>query len=300
MRVQADFAWKYPALAGNRSSNARRAATAGSPGGSCIVTQDHRRTPHSSTEFERSTMDRVMSTMSVHSVAGNTQQLDGGAMFGNCPRRRLGEVGPPDEKNRITLACRAMLVKESDRNVLLEAGIGAFFEPKIGAFRCRRKSRPRARASRSRSWAAPPTSTSSCSRISISIMQAASEPGTRPASTRARFPNACYVVGERAWERARPRTRAIERPSSRRSKRSSRRPAGWRRWRTRRSRRRHVRAERDAPLPVRVVRRAHARPLLGTVLDTPRGPVTFLGISCRASRGSISRSRWDTTAILSV
>jgi len=35
----------------------------------------------------------------------------------------------PDEKNRITLACRALLIQEENRNVLLETGIGAFFNP---------------------------------------------------------------------------------------------------------------------------------------------------------------------------
>jgi len=38
----------------------------------------------------------------------------------------------PDEHNRIPLACRALLIRHDDgRNLLLEAGIGAFFEPKM-------------------------------------------------------------------------------------------------------------------------------------------------------------------------
>ena len=36
-----------------------------------------------------------------------------------------------DEQNRVTLACRSLLVREACRNVLCEAGIGAFFEPKL-------------------------------------------------------------------------------------------------------------------------------------------------------------------------
>jgi glyoxylase-like metal-dependent hydrolase (beta-lactamase superfamily II) len=69
--------------------------------------------------------------MQLFSVEGNTQRLDGGAMFGNCPRPVWEKWAPPDDKNRITLACRALLVREGSRNVLLEAGIGAFFEPKL-------------------------------------------------------------------------------------------------------------------------------------------------------------------------
>lgn len=66
------------------------------------------------------------------SIAGNTQRLDGGAMFGNAPRAVWERWIVPDEKNRIPLACRALLVREgSGRSVLFEAGIGAFFPPKL-------------------------------------------------------------------------------------------------------------------------------------------------------------------------
>jgi glyoxylase-like metal-dependent hydrolase (beta-lactamase superfamily II) len=70
--------------------------------------------------------------MQIFSVDGNTQRLDGGAMFGNCPRALWTGWAPPDDQNRIRLACRCMLVREdSGRHVLLETGIGAFFEPKL-------------------------------------------------------------------------------------------------------------------------------------------------------------------------
>jgi glyoxylase-like metal-dependent hydrolase (beta-lactamase superfamily II) len=68
----------------------------------------------------------------IFSLEGNTQRLDGGAMFGNCPRDVWARWSPPDDHNRINLACRSMLVREdSGRHVLLETGIGAFFEPKM-------------------------------------------------------------------------------------------------------------------------------------------------------------------------
>src|ERR1700744_4045818 len=69
--------------------------------------------------------------MEIVSIEGNTQRLDGVAMCGNCPRAVWEKWAPPDDKNRITLACRALLVKEGSRNVLLETGIGAFFDPKM-------------------------------------------------------------------------------------------------------------------------------------------------------------------------
>jgi glyoxylase-like metal-dependent hydrolase (beta-lactamase superfamily II) len=65
------------------------------------------------------------------SIEGNTQRLDGGAMYGNCPKALWGGWSPPDEANRILLACRALLARDGARTVLFEAGIGAFFEPKL-------------------------------------------------------------------------------------------------------------------------------------------------------------------------
>ncbi len=70
-----------------------------------------------------------MSSRTLTSVLGNSQRLDGGAMFGNAPRAVWQAWIPPDERHRIPLACRAMLVREPGRVVLCETGIGAFFEP---------------------------------------------------------------------------------------------------------------------------------------------------------------------------
>jgi glyoxylase-like metal-dependent hydrolase (beta-lactamase superfamily II) len=66
------------------------------------------------------------------SVRGNSQRLDGGAMFGNAPRALWSRWIAPDERNRIPLACRALLVREPEgRSLLFETGIGAFFEPRM-------------------------------------------------------------------------------------------------------------------------------------------------------------------------
>lgn len=70
--------------------------------------------------------------MKLRAIDGNTQKLDGGAMYGNAPRPMWETWSPPDEKNRITLACRALLLTTDDgRNILFETGIGAFFDPKM-------------------------------------------------------------------------------------------------------------------------------------------------------------------------
>ena len=67
----------------------------------------------------------------LYSVLGNSQKLDGGAMFGNAPKELWSRWTVPDEKNRIDLACRSALIKEPNRRILLDVGIGAFFEPKL-------------------------------------------------------------------------------------------------------------------------------------------------------------------------
>ena len=67
----------------------------------------------------------------LHSVEGNSQKLDGGAMFGNAPKALWERWASPDDRNRIDLACRCLLVVEDDRKILLETGIGAFFSPKL-------------------------------------------------------------------------------------------------------------------------------------------------------------------------
>ncbi|HEY4581845.1 MAG TPA: MBL fold metallo-hydrolase [Lysobacter sp.] len=70
--------------------------------------------------------------MKLWSIDGNRQKLDGGAMFGNAPRALWSRWAAPDEHGRIDLACRALLASPlAGRTVLFEAGIGAFFEPKL-------------------------------------------------------------------------------------------------------------------------------------------------------------------------
>ena len=76
-------------------------------------------------------------TMELYSLTGNSQRLDGGAMFGNAPKAVWSRWIAPDEQNRIPLACRCLLAREllledgRRVNVLFETGIGAFFEPPL-------------------------------------------------------------------------------------------------------------------------------------------------------------------------
>lgn len=139
-------------------------------------------------------------------IEGNTQRLDGGAMFGNCPRPVWEKWAPPDDRHRITLACRALLVRESQpkkRNVLLEAGIGAFFEPKMRERFGVQEERHVLIDSLAKAGLAP-------SDIDVIVLShlhfdhaggllTAWREGEPPALA---FPNASYVVSDLAWQRA--------------------------------------------------------------------------------------------------
>jgi glyoxylase-like metal-dependent hydrolase (beta-lactamase superfamily II) len=151
--------------------------------------------------------------MRLFSIEGNHQRLDGGAMYGNVPRALWSRWTPPDEENRIALACRALLVEELDgRRVLFEAGIGAFFEPRL---------RDRYGVLEDehvllRSLAERGLSHEQIDAVVLSHLHFDHAGGLLNAyregeAPRLLFPNARIIVGRRAWERAKrphPRDRA--------------------------------------------------------------------------------------------
>lgn len=70
--------------------------------------------------------------MKLWSLLGNSQKLDGGAMYGNAPKALWARWAQVDDANRIDLACRALLAQPlNGRTVLFETGIGAFFSPEL-------------------------------------------------------------------------------------------------------------------------------------------------------------------------
>jgi glyoxylase-like metal-dependent hydrolase (beta-lactamase superfamily II) len=152
-------------------------------------------------------------TLRAWSLLGNSQRLDGGAMFGNAPRALWERWIAPDERNRIPLACRALLVEEaSGRRVLFEAGTGAFFAPKLreryGVVEERHVLLDR--------LAALGVSDADVDVVVLSHLHFDHAGGVLDAYTegrppRLRFPRAAFVVGREAFERAKqphPRDRA--------------------------------------------------------------------------------------------
>lgn len=65
-------------------------------------------------------------------IEGNTNKLDGGAMFGNAPKALWSRWVETDENNCVLLATRGLFVEFDDGlKVLFETGIGAFFSPEM-------------------------------------------------------------------------------------------------------------------------------------------------------------------------
>jgi len=62
--------------------------------------------------------------LTCHALEGGTQHLDGGAMFGVVPKPLWERRIPADERNRIPLALRCLLIEHDDGHVLIDTGIG--------------------------------------------------------------------------------------------------------------------------------------------------------------------------------
>lgn len=56
--------------------------------------------------------------------------LDGGAMFGIIPKPLWERTNSPDEKNRITLAARSLLLDSGSRKILIDTGMGDKWDEK--------------------------------------------------------------------------------------------------------------------------------------------------------------------------
>jgi glyoxylase-like metal-dependent hydrolase (beta-lactamase superfamily II) len=67
---------------------------------------------------------RSHGSLRVHALQAGLQQLDGGAMFGVVPKTLWERKIPADERNRIPLGMRCLLIEHADGLVLIDTGAG--------------------------------------------------------------------------------------------------------------------------------------------------------------------------------
>ena len=67
----------------------------------------------------------------IHTLETGFFRLDGGAMFGSVPKPLWSRTNPPDERNRIRLAMRCLLVEGHGRRILVDDGIGDKLSAKL-------------------------------------------------------------------------------------------------------------------------------------------------------------------------
>ena len=67
----------------------------------------------------------------VHAVESGYLWLDGGSMFGSVPKPLWSRTNPPDERNRIRLAMRCLLLVGHGRRVLVDVGLGDKLSDKL-------------------------------------------------------------------------------------------------------------------------------------------------------------------------
>ena len=151
--------------------------------------------------------------MKLWSLLGNSQKLDGGAMFGNAPRAMWEKWSPPDAENRIELACRALLATPlNGKTVLFETGIGAFFEPKLRErYGVQEAQHVLLESLRNAGFEHTDIDVVVLSHLHFDHAGGLLAPWAEGRAAELLFPNANYVVGAQHWQRAlnpHPRDRA--------------------------------------------------------------------------------------------
>ena len=73
----------------------------------------------------------TLGSLRCHLLDGGLQRLDGGAMFGVVPKPLWSRRITPDDRNRIPLGMRCLLIEHPDGLVLVDTGLGNKEDPKF-------------------------------------------------------------------------------------------------------------------------------------------------------------------------
>ena len=133
-------------------------------------------------------------------------------MFGNAPKALWARWITPDERNRIPLACRCLLVQEEGRTILFETGVGAFFNPKMAdRFGIVEREHVLLDNLAKLGFSHEDIDIIVLSHLHFDHVGGLLSPWSEGEPSKLLFPNAQFICGEEAWERAQnphPRDRA--------------------------------------------------------------------------------------------
>jgi glyoxylase-like metal-dependent hydrolase (beta-lactamase superfamily II) len=127
--------------------------------------------------------------------------LDGGAMFGVVPKPLWEKTNPPDEKNRIALAARALLIIGNGRKILVDVGNGSKYTEKLIAIYKFDTSRFNLLSSLSKRGLSPGDITDVIL-THLHFDHAGGSTFLEDGELKPTFPNATYYVQREHWEAA--------------------------------------------------------------------------------------------------
>jgi len=138
----------------------------------------------------------------VYAVDGGRLRLDGGAMFGVVPKPLWSRRIPADERNRIPLAMRCLLVKTPEAWVLVDTGLGNKENEKFrDIYGVDNAGRPTCLEDSLRRLGVEPADIDVVINTHLHFDHAGGNTLRMPdGSLRAAFPNARYVIRRGEWE----------------------------------------------------------------------------------------------------
>jgi len=74
---------------------------------------------------------RKVGDLTIHAIQAGGQKLDGGAMFGVVPKPLWEKRIPADDRNRIQLGMRCLLIEHESGLILIDTGAGNKEDPKL-------------------------------------------------------------------------------------------------------------------------------------------------------------------------